>query len=86
MSDDEIERLAVEYEDFGFGRASEGCDVSTHGFDPEGLLAFAREIERRTIERCAAVCEARYMGDNNREDGEAMRCAAAIRALAEIKP
>jgi hypothetical protein len=26
------------------------------------------------------VCEARHMGDNNREDAEARRCAAAIRA------
>lgn len=31
-------------------------------------------------EVCAALCEARYMGDNNREDMEARRCAAAIRA------
>lgn len=31
-------------------------------------------------EECAKVCEARYMGDNNREDMEAKRCAAAIRS------
>jgi len=31
-------------------------------------------------EACAKVCEARYMGDNNREDMEARRCADAIRA------
>ncbi len=31
-------------------------------------------------EACARVCEARYMGDNNREDVEARACAAAIRA------
>ena len=31
-------------------------------------------------EACAKVCDARYMGDNNREDMEARRCAAAIRA------
>lgn len=29
---------------------------------------------------CANVCDARYMGDNNREDMEARRCAEAIRA------
>lgn len=29
---------------------------------------------------CAILCEARYMGDNNREDMEARRCAAMIRA------
>jgi hypothetical protein len=37
----------------------------------------AVEAER---EACAQVCEARYMGDNNREDMEAKRCASAIRA------
>ena len=31
-------------------------------------------------EACAKVCDDRYMGDNNREDMEAKRCAAAIRA------
>ena len=30
-------------------------------------------------ERCAKVCEARFMGDLNREDLEARNCAAAIR-------
>jgi hypothetical protein len=37
------------------------------------LLAAEREA-------CAKVCDARYMGDNNREDMEARSCAAAIRA------
>jgi hypothetical protein len=41
------------------------------------LVAEAVASER---EACAAVCDARYMGDNNREDMEARRCAAAIRA------
>jgi hypothetical protein len=31
-------------------------------------------------EACARLCDKRYMGDNNREDMEAKRCAAAIRA------
>jgi len=30
-------------------------------------------------EACAKVCDVRYIGDNNREDMEARRCAAAIR-------
>ena len=30
-------------------------------------------------EACAQVCEARFVGDLNREDMEARRCAAAIR-------
>ena len=41
------------------------------------MIEAAVEAER---EACAKVCEARYMGDNNREDMEARRCADAIRA------
>ncbi len=41
------------------------------------LVNWAVDRER---EACAKVCEARYMGDNNREDMEARRCAEAIRA------
>ena len=41
-------------------------------------LAVAKEREE-----CAKVCESRYMGDNNREDMEAQRCAYAIRARGE---
>lgn len=37
-------------------------------------------------EECAKVCEARHMGDNNREDAEARRCAEAIRVRGEVKP
>ena len=43
-------------------------------------LALAVAAER---EECAKVCESRYMGDNNREDMEAQRCAYAIRARGE---
>jgi hypothetical protein len=43
----------------------------------ERFVALVRADER---EACAKVCDARYMGDNNREDMEAKRCAAAIRA------
>ncbi len=47
----------------------------------ERFAALVRADER---EACAKVCDARYMGDNNRdhhvlEDMEARRCAAAIR-------
>ena len=34
-------------------------------------------------EACAQACEARFMGDMTREDMEARRCAAAIRARGE---
>ena len=47
----------------------------------------AVDIARRAVEAereaCAKVCEARYMGDNNRDDMEAKRCAEAIRARGE---
>lgn len=48
----------------------------------EKFFQLATEWER---EQCAKVCDARYMGDNNREDMEARRCAAAIRARGETK-
>lgn len=44
------------------------------------IVAMAVAKER---EECAKVCESRYMGDNNREDMEAQRCAASIRARGE---
>jgi len=50
--------------------------VSMYGDRIKMLLAEEREA-------CAKVCEARYMGDNNREDMEAKRCAEAIRARSE---
>ena len=39
------------------------------------------KARREALESAIAVCEARVMGDNNREDAEAQRCATAIRAL-----
>lgn len=44
---------------------------------------FAALVAAHEREACARVCEARHMGDNNREDAEARRCAAAIRARGE---
>ena len=52
--------------------------------DPMQPGKAVQEIQREAMElerdACAKVCEARYMGDNNREDMEAVACAAAIRA------
>jgi hypothetical protein len=66
------------------------------GFDPEdggvfrfdnfNLERFAALVAAQEREACAAVCDARYMGDNNREDMEARRCAAAIRARGRHDP
>ena len=47
---------------------------------------FAALVAAHEREACAKVCEARNMGDNNREDAEAKRCAAAIRKRGEVKP
>jgi len=46
----------------------------------DDLMRFAALVAAHEREACARVCEARHMGDNNREDAEARRCAAAIRA------
>lgn len=54
--------------------------IFTQCLDIERFAALVAAAER---EACAKVCEARYMGDNNREDAEARRCAAAIRARGE---
>jgi len=48
--------------------------------DIDNLLYIVETAATAEREACAAVCDARYMGDNNREDMEARRCAAAIRA------
>jgi hypothetical protein len=46
----------------------------------EKLKAFEALVRADEREACAKACDKRYMGDNNREDMEAKRCAAAIRA------
>ena len=53
------------------------CMNLVDGLDVAKFAELVRADER---EMCAKVCEARYMGDNNREDMEARRCAEAIRA------
>lgn len=46
----------------------------------EFLQHIQQEAAENEREACAKVCDARYMGDNNREDMEAKRCAESIRA------
>lgn len=51
--------------------------------DDDDTMCYRSELEAAVLserEACAKVCDARYMGDNNREDMEARRCAEAIRA------
>ena len=46
----------------------------------EWLVNFTDLVAATEREACAKVCESRFMGDLTREDMEARRCAAAIRA------
>ena len=55
------------------------CEVYT----ADQMRAYAEAAVKAEREACAKLCEARYMGDNNREDMEARACAAAIRARGE---
>ena len=61
--------------------------VQTHGYNTttaytaQQLRAYGKACAEAMREACAAECEARYMGDNKREDMEARRCAEAIRSL-----
>ena len=50
----------------------------------DGLERFAALVAAAEREACAKLCEARFVGDLNREDMEARRCAAAIRARKSI--
>lgn len=58
--------------------SEEGWRVS-HSDD--ALQAYGAACARAALEAAAVVCARRYMGDNNREDMEARRCAAAIREM-----
>jgi hypothetical protein len=77
MTREDIIRMAREIK--GASRAS-AVDGSLWLLSESHLERFAALVAEREREQCAKVCEARYMGDNNREDEEAKRCAAAIRA------
>ncbi len=53
-----------------------------------GFTAAYHASRRAALEEAAKVCDSRFMGDLNREDQEARRCAAAIRKLGDegVKP
>jgi hypothetical protein len=50
LTTEEIEALAIEHEDFGFGRVDQH-EISTHGFNPQGLIDFVKAIQKRTYEK-----------------------------------
>ena len=57
-----------------------GSIVFTMGTDGVARGAVER-FTKLIVERCAVELDKRYMGDNNREDMEARKCAEAIRNL-----
>ena len=67
-----IERFAALVEAAATEKANERANASWASMC-EKMVAAEREA-------CAKVCDSRYMGDNSREDMEAKRCGAAIRA------
>ena len=75
MTQEDIIRMAREA---GFAEY-EVEDYTPSGYDIR-YWRFATLVAAHEREVCAKVCESRYMGDNNREDMEARRCAAAIRS------
>ena len=72
MNRDDIIRMAREA----------GAEVFPHAsvFSANDIARFAALVAAAEREACAKACEARFMGDMTREDMEARRCAAAIRA------
>lgn len=78
MSREEIIRMALEA-----GIVSDAYDAGFMGIFTLKLERFAALVAAAEREACAKVCDKRNMGDNNREDMEAQRCAAAIRARGE---
>ena len=76
MTRDDIIRIALEA-----GIVAIHAEGATNWAEEvDALDRFAALVAAAEREACAKVCEARYMGDNNREDMEARRCSAAIRA------
>lgn len=62
LTDDQIEKMAVAHESFGYGLA-DGRGASFHEFEPAGILAFARAIEAAVLAEAA----------KDREDAERYR-------------
>lgn len=57
-----------------------------NGAAMEQVERFAALVAAAERKACSDLCESRNMGDNNREDMEAKRCAAAIRARSNNEP
>lgn len=70
MSDDLVECVALR------DKAVLRYQLNKHAY--RDVVAAAIAV---ALEEAAMVCERRFMGDHTREDMEARRCAAAIRAM-----
>ena len=66
----------------GLLRSGEGW-TEPYRWGANEIEHFAELVAEAEREACAKVCEARFMGDLNREDQEARRCAEAIRKRGE---
>ena len=75
MSDDLVQRVALR------DKAVLRYQLNKHAY--RDVVAAAIAV---ALEEAAKVCERRFMGDHTREDMEARRCAAAIRALIPQEP
>jgi hypothetical protein len=58
-----------------------GIDNGIVTWREDQLRAYGIAAQRLALDVAARVCESRVIGDHNREDAEAARCAKAIRAL-----
>ena len=77
MTNDEILKAA---KDAGLFTRGNGYYAVCHQTEIE---RFAAIIEKRTIERCAVVCDGFANSHNDQQMIAAMNCAAAIRKLGE---
>ena len=59
----------------------EEIDVLWQQAISESMKETQYEFANLILEKASDMCDARYMGDNNREDMEAKRCAEAIRSM-----
>jgi hypothetical protein len=58
-----------------------GIDNGIVTWREDQLRAYGIAAQRLALDEAARVCKSRVIGDHNREDAEAARCAKAIRAL-----
>jgi hypothetical protein len=69
MDEKAIEAIAVKHEAFGFGLV-DANGLTTHGFDPDGLAAFVREVAEEAVKQERADAERyRWLRERAKRDG-----------------